>query len=562
MTVRTLPTGRDPLITVRGEGVTLKGTDPPARATVKRSSSLVSCRCSRSEIDGPTNDQRSDPRYREALARLSFAGDPHLTLGNMFDRLSRFRPHRRLVTEIGTDGVDLTYAETAQRCNRWSEALGRTISPGDRVVLALPNSYSQFLASVAVSRAGGIAVPVNSRMRQGEVDYIIEDSQAKLVIRDVEEMAEGDEWPAVPADLDDVAAIFYSSGTTGRPLGAQLTHRSLTGLVRLLALYPARERGSEAVSGLPVAHISGFSMLVFMAGLGIPVCLLRKFNPVHALDVIEQRRATMFIGVPAMYRMMLEAGAERRDLRSVRLWASGADAMPAELARRFQAFGSALRLPLANRTVGVAAFIDGYGTVESAGTAAIRLTLPGPASLPLGSLAIARPGYKLRVLDDNGNFMQRGQVGELALKSRSVMRGYLGNPDATRQVMTDGGWLRTGDLARSNRFGVVALVGRKKDVIKHGGYSVYAKEVERVLEEHPDILEAAVIGLHNERKGEVPVAVLRVRAGSFLSVKELKAWLENRLSDYKIPQVLKFVDELPRNGTDKVRKSELAGLFD
>ncbi len=506
-------------------------------------------------------DHRSGARWRTPLARLSVVGDAHLTLGDMFDRLARFRPHRRLVTELGTDEVSLTYAETAERCARWSGALRRTILPGDRVVLALPNSYSLFLASVAVSRAGGIAVPVNSRMRPGEVDHIIGDSQAKLVIRDEDELGDGDDSPAVRADPDDVAAIFYSSGTTGRPLGAQLTHRSLTGLVRLLALYPAREQGSEAVSGLPVAHISGFSMLVLMAGLGIPVCLLRKFNPVHALDAIEQRRATMFIGVPAMYRMMLEAGAEQRDLRSVRLWASGADAMPAELARRFQALGAALRLPLASRTVGVAAFIDGYGMVESAGTAVIRLTPPGPASLRLGLLAIARPGYKLRVLDDNGNFAEHGQVGELAVKGRAVMRGYHGNPDATRQVMTDDGWLRSGDLARRGRLGFVELVGRKKDVIKHGGYSVYAAEVECVLEEHPGILEAVVIGLHDEQKGEVPVAVLRLRAGTLLSEKELRRWLENRMSDYKIPRAFKFVDDLPRNGTDKVRKSELAALF-
>ena len=506
-------------------------------------------------------DHRSGAQWSTALARLSVVGDARLTLGDMFDRLARVRPRQRLVTELGTDEVSLTYSETAQRCNRWSGALRRTILPGDRVVLALPNGYSLFLASVAVARAGGIAVPVNSRMRPGEVDHIIADSQARLVVRDEDELADGDESRAVPAHPDDIAAIFYSSGTTGRPLGAQLTHRSLTGLVRLLALYPARPQGGEAVSGLPVAHISGFSMLVLMAGLGIPVCLLRKFNPVDALDAIEQRRATMFIGVPAMYRMMLEAGAEQRDLRSVRLWASGADAMPAELARRFQAMGRAIRLPLANRTAGVAAFVDGYGLVESAGAAAIRLAPPGPAALRLGLLAIARPGYKLRVLNDNGSFMEHGRVGELAVKGRAVMRGYLGNPDATRQVMTDDGWLRTGDLARRSRLGFVELVGRKKDVIKHGGYSVYAAEVECVLEEHPDILEAAVIGLRHEQKGQVPVAVLRVRAGSRLSEEELRGWLENRMSDYKIPQAFKFVDDLPRNGTDKVRKSELAVLF-
>ena len=515
--------------------------------------------------------QRQDPskadtphtgaRWATATTRLSVIGDARLTLGDMFDRLARFRPNRRLVTELGTDEASLTYAQTAELCARWSSAIRRSIHRGDRVVLALPNSYSLFLASVAVSRAGGVAVPVNSRMSSSEIDHIIRNSQAKLIVRDEEELADGDGSPAVPAEPDDIAAVFYSSGTTGKPLGAELTHRSLTGSVRLLALYPARGRRSEAVSGLPVAHISGFSMLVMMAGLGIPVCLLRKFNPVQALNAIEQRRATMFIGVPAMYRMMLEAGAEKRDLKSVKLWASGADCMPADLARRFQALGSGLRLPFGDRTVGVAAFVDGYGMVESAGAVALRLAPPAPAFLRPPLLAVPRPGCRLRILDDSGRSRLRGHVGELAVKGPAVMQGYYGNADATREVMTDDGWLRTGDLGRRSRLGFVELMGRKKDVIKHGGYSVFAAEVERVLEEHPAVAEAAVIGLHSEQKGEVPVAVLRLHAGVELNENGLRGWLENRIADYKIPQSFKFVDKLPRTGTDKVRKSELSALF-
>jgi len=210
--------------------------------------------------------------------------------------------------------------------------------------------------------------------------------------------------------------------------------------------------------------------------------------------------------------------------------------------------------------VGIAAFVDGYGLVESAGGVAVRFSPPGPAGLRLALLA-ARPGHKLRVLDDNGKLLAHGQVGELAVRSRAVMRGYFGNAEATREVMTDDGWLRTGDLARRSRFGFVEFVGRKKDVIKHGGYSVYAAEVERVLEEHPAVAEAAVIGLPDEQKGEVPAAVLRLRAGTSLSENGLRRWLDGRLSDYKIPQAFRFAEELPRTGTDKVRKTELKALF-
>jgi acyl-CoA synthetase (AMP-forming)/AMP-acid ligase II len=509
---------------------------------------------------GRREDRRLGGSWDRARTRLSIVRT-RLTLGTVLDRLARLHPDRTLVTEFGTGGLKLTYAEAAGRCVRWSGALRRTILPGDRVVLALPNAYSLFLASVAVSRAGGVAVPVNSRMSSGEIDHIIGDSQATRIIRHEDELGDGDDLPAVSADPDDIAAILYSSGTTGMPLGAQLTHRSLTSAIRVLALYPAWGHGSEAVSGLPIAHISGFSMVVLTAGLGIPVCLLRKFNPVDALDAIEQRRATMFIGVPTMYRMMMEAGAEQRDLKSVRLWASGADAMPVELARRFQVMGAALRLPVVSRTAGVAAFLDGYGMVESAGVVAIRLAPPGPDFLRLAPLSIALPGFKLRILDDDGRFVGPGEVGELAVKGRAIMRGYYANPVATREVMTDDGWLKTGDLARRSRFGLVELVGRKKDVIKHGGYSVYAAEIERILEGHPAIMEAAVLGLHSEQKGEVPVAVLHLRAEASLSEEGLRGWLKDRLSDYKIPQAFKFVDEFPRNGTDKVRKAELVALF-
>jgi acyl-CoA synthetase (AMP-forming)/AMP-acid ligase II len=233
--------------------------------------------------------------------------------------------------------------------------------------------------------------------------------------------------------------------------------------------------------------------------------------------------------------------------------------MPAELANRFQRLGATLTLPVLGRPVGAAAFIDGYGMVELAGGVAVRVFPPGVAT----KAGLVRPirGHKLKVVDDQGRPVARGEVGELVVKGRGVMKGYHGKDDETAEALTDDGWLRTGDLARERRFGFVEFAGRKKDVIKHGGYSVFAVEVESVLNEHPAVAESAVVGLPDERKGEIPAAVVRLEEGATLDEDELIAFAKERLSDYKVPQRVKVVDDLPRTGTDKVKKAELKPLF-
>jgi acyl-CoA synthetase (AMP-forming)/AMP-acid ligase II len=258
--------------------------------------------------------------------------------------------------------------------------------------------------------------------------------------------------------------------------------------------------------------------------------------------------------------MLLEAGAEERDLSSVRAWGSGADAMPAELAAKFKGLGATASLPIVG-PIGEALFFEGYGMVESGGGAALKAS-PPMLNIGLGeSLGFPMPGYKFKVVDDEGNEVGTGQVGELLLRGPGVTRGYWGDSAATEAALTADGWLRTGDLARKGLLGAVVFAGRKKDVIKHGGYSVYALEVERVLEEHPDVLEAAVLGVPDERKGEVPVAAVRLAPGVILDADALEKWAEERLSDYKVPHQIVAVDDLPRTGTNKVQRGELVSLF-
>lgn len=492
----------------------------------------------------------------KTLERALLALGSDITLGTLFERLARTNSDRRVVEERGS-GLCLTYEEAATRVARLAAGIAEHVEPGDRVVVHAPNGYEFFLLCLAASRAGAIPVPVNPQMTEKEIAYVLEDSGATFTVTGAAGL-EGDATldEAVRVDPSAIAAIFYTSGTTGKPKGAQLTHRALLGSVSLAALYPSQLRRDELVCGMPVAHIAGFTILLLNALLGVPLYLLPKFRPDWALDAIESRRATAFIGVPAMYRMMLEAGAEHRDLRSVRLWASGADAMPSDLKRTFCRLGATVTLPLVHTSFGEAVFIDGYGMVELAGGVALRVSLPF-VELPL----VPIPGYQLKAVDEHGDEVRIGEVGELAVRGPGLLSGYHGNAAATNEVLRDG-WLRTGDLARREAFGLVSLAGRKKHVIKHGGYSVFAVEVEHTLEEHPDVVEAVVVGRRDERKGEVPVAAVLLRKGASLTPEQLLVWARERMADYKVPVSVVEVDELPRTGTGKVQKDQLRELLE
>jgi acyl-CoA synthetase (AMP-forming)/AMP-acid ligase II len=476
------------------------------------------------------------------------------------DTLADIHGDRRLVVEAD-GGIRCTYQQARKRVNRWAGGIAHRTEPGQRVVIAAANSYESFLLCLAASRAGTIPVPLNPQMRPDEVAHVRRDSGASLVIRraaDVDLRA-----PLTdphPTDPGDSAALFYTSGTTGIPKGVELTHTALVGQVAAGAAWPSALHRDEAVVSLPIAHIMGFVSLLGLACAGIPVYHLPNFRPDEVLDAIEARRSTMFVGVPAMYRMMIEAGAEDYDLSSVRVWGAGADVMPADLALRFKRMGASVSLPLVG-SFGEAIFMEGYGMVEVGGGVAAKLS---PPLLPVGlgeSLGFALPSCRLKVVDEGGDEVETGAVGELWVRGPGVLKGYWNAPEATGDVVTADGWLRTGDLARRGPFGTVAFVGRQKDVIMHGGYSVYAREVEQALEEHPAVLEAAVLGRPDDRLGEVPVAALRLDDDAADGPDEIADWLVERLADYKVPRDLVVVADLPRTSTNKVQKAELRPLF-
>jgi len=490
-----------------------------------------------------------------------------MTLADASDRLAALHGDREFVTEELRAGQtrSLTFVEAADRVARWSAAIAARSRPCEPVVVAGDNGIDQFLICLAVARAGGLPVPVNAQMTRSEVTHVIADSGADLVIRSADELTSGpgsrtDPHPPYPVDSDDVAALFYTSGTTGKPKGAMLSHRSLVSASSRAALWPAWIRRDTVMLSLPVAHIMGFSALLTSASAGVGIYFLPRFSAKRVLDVIESERLSAFMGVPAMFRLLLEAGASERDLTSVRLWISGADVMAPDVARRFKSFGATACLPGIG-AVGEATFIEGYGMVEVGGGVAAKLS---PPFLPVGlgdSLGVTMPGWRFRVVDDDGEPTRPGQVGQLLVRGPGLQAGYWGDREASSALMTDDGWLRTGDLARPGPLGSVVFSGRSKNVIMSGGYSVYPVEIEAALEEHPGVAEAGVIGYPDRKLGEVPVAAVRRAQGSTVSAPELGEWVRGRLAHYKVPRRLVFVDELPRNATRKVRRNELMSLF-
>ena len=360
------------------------------------------------------------------LARARLVSGRGTTVGSFLHQSASVRRDHCLVEEA--DGTSLTQSEGAGRVDLLAGSLASQVVVGDRVVVATENTYDQFLACLAVCRVGGIAVPINPHMRPEEVDHVVADAGAAVVLRDVDDLD-----PAPPLDhslVEDpssTAMLFYTSGTTGRPKGVALSHKGLLGSLTVGALWPGIGRADEAVVSLPIAHIMGFITLLGLASVGIPVWFLPRFSAPGVLDAIEERRASVFVGVPAMYRMMEEAGAAERDLTSVRVWVSGADAMPGELARTFKGYGATATLPLLG-PVGEAAFVEGYGMVELGGGVATKVS-PPLLGVGLGdSLGLPLPGYRFQVTGEDGHPVGRGQEGELWVRGPGLLEGYWGSP--------------------------------------------------------------------------------------------------------------------------------------
>ena len=489
--------------------------------------------------------------------------DDALSLGTLADCVGEAHETKTLITTA--DGLRWTANEIAWSVDHAAEFVRSRITKGDRVLVEFPNGPELVLGCLAVCRAGGVAVPLNDASTPAETEHVRRDSGATLTLSDPTIVAPRERPAAMHLDVEvnpaDVAVLLYTSGTTGKPKGAALTHRGLLSSTRRLALIPSGLRRDEAVVALPLAHVMGFAGFLATMAAGVPVFVFRRFRPDDVLDAIERRRSTIFVGVPTMYRMMLEAGAGQRDLTSVRLWMSGADAMPAGLARQFQRMGASATLPILGAPVGEALFIEGYGMVELSGAAIVKVTPPYAGAWLNKARGATLPGYQTRVVDDNDATVKIGQIGELLVRGPGVLDGYHGDEKATAATRTVDGWVRTGDLVRRGLGGTVEFAGRAKDVIKVGGYSVYAAEVQTALEAVDGVAEAAVVGLPDARRGERVGAAVRMMPGRSLSPEFIRSAVAATLTPYKVPSVVIVTESLPLPTTGKIKRQDLRAML-
>ena len=415
------------------------------------------------------------------------------------------------------------------------------IGHGDRIALDLAEPRALVVAAYAGLKAGCTIVPLNPRLNAAERRAILDDLAPALVVEDT---AAGDaEFPAVDVAPEAPAIILYTSGSTGAPKGVVLTHAATAAALDLWKdAVMALTADDVMLSALPLAHSFGiFGSVLAPLLAGGKVVLLPRFTPEDVLSAIARHRATVFPGVATMFRRILDSPALiGADLTSLRVAVSGAAPCSWELAEEWRA-ATGVRI------------VRGYGMTEL--FRPISFEAADSAEVP-DSIGRALPGVELRIVDDGGRAVCGGLPGELWIKSPARLSGYLNRPEETDAVLADG-WFKTGDLATISDDGYVRIVGRKKELILRGGYSVAPGEVEAVLLTHPDIAEAAVIGLPHAELGEDIAAFVTLRPTSHAAPEDIVAFCKARMAGYKYPRRVMIRPDLPKGPTGKIIKSLL-----
>lgn len=488
----------------------------------------------------------------------------------------------------GGAGRRLTYGQLNDLACRCAGGLYKAgVRPGDKVALLLPNEPEFLIAYFGALKAGACVVPLNTLLRSSEIAAELEDSDASLLIVDESLLPEArhafskveacdrlvvvshgsgrespaqvpeecgydfdqllndgyPNWDTVQTRPDDTAVILYTAGSFGRPKGAELSHFGLFYNAVLTCDQLAHATPSDvSLASLPLFHAFG-QTCVMNATLygGGTLVLLPRFEPDRALQAIERHKVTILVGVPTMYWYLLHyPAAAKYDWSSLRLCCSGAAALPPEMLVEFQ------------RRFGLAIY-EGYGLSESSPVASFNPTdrppVPGSVGLPIY-------GVEMRLVDERDRPVPSGQVGEVALRGHNIMKGYYKRPGPTAEAMR-GGWFHTGDLGKTDENGYLYIVGRKKDLIKRGGLNIYPREVEDVLQAHPAVAQAAVVGIPDEVMGEEVKAFVVLEQDESVEAEELIEYTRLRVAAYKYPRYIEFRAELPKDAAGKVIKRQL-----
>jgi long-chain acyl-CoA synthetase len=498
----------------------------------------------------------------------------------MLRESSRGRPEK---TAVILDQFRLTYAQLEAATNQVAGRLRAAgLRPGDRVGVMLPNVPQFPIAYYGVLKAGGVVVPMNVLLKAPEVEFYLRDSEASFLVtwddfaaealkgtaglagletyvalrpgadtlpdgaRSFSELTQGSpDFEMEATEPQDTAVILYTSGTTGRPKGAELTHFNLFMCCQVGATRLVEFRDDDvALAVLPLFHSFGQSNVMntgfYASGT---ITLVPRFDAAKVLEVIQRDRVTIFAGVPTMYFALLNhPQSEQFDTSSLRLCISGGAAMPGEVMTAFE------------RKFGVTV-LEGYGLSETSPTASFNRSKEERRFLSIGKPVW---GVEMKVFDEQDQELPAGQdnVGEIVIRGHNVMKGYFKNPAATAETMRSG-WFHSGDMGYADSEGYFFIVDRKKELIIRGGFNVYPREIEEVLYAHPAVAAAAVIGVADERLGEEVKAVVQLKQGQSATAEELIAYCRERVAAYKYPRSVEFLEQLPMGPTGKILKREL-----
>lgn len=469
----------------------------------------------------------------------------------------------------GTGSETVTYTQLEERVQQtMAFLLAKGVRPGDRVAIQLPKCLPFVYIHLATMRMGAISLPLNPGYPPREVEYFLNDAEPSLFFAtssakrqqaaplqiielngsssqflDLISTVEKGDLPELPSDPDATALILYSSGTTGKPKGAQLTHANLTANSAGLHKAWGWEENDVILHVLPIYHAHGLGVALYGAlYAGGTAVMMPKFETEAALRLMVDRRCTVFMAVPTIHKRIVEhPQAADFDLSHMRLITSGSDRLPDDVNIKFQElFGHKL--------------LERYGMSETM----MNLSNPLNGERRVGSVGLPLPQVQARIVNpETDEPLPDGEVGAVQIKGPHVFKGYWRMPEKTAASFTPDGWLRTGDLGMREPDGYFTLKGRSKDLIITGGFNVYPPEVEFVLAEHPAVLTSAVIGCPNAEWGETVTAVIILRGGQTVTADEMIAFCRERLAAYKIPRKVVFGDELPRNSMGKVQKARL-----
>jgi long-chain acyl-CoA synthetase len=476
-------------------------------------------------------------------------------------------------TALRCDDLTYTYAEFDEAAARVATLLERDgIEPGDRVGLMLPNCPAFAVAYYGIMRRGAIAVPMNPLLKEREVEFYLTNTGATglfahPLFADVANTAAGaadaKTWliddaglAALIADLPgqrepvqcddtDTAVVLHTSGTTGKPKGAELTHGGLARNAEVTTRTLMEVGPEDVVMGcLPLFHVFGLTCgLNAAVGVGATLTLIPRFDARKAIEVIERDGVTVFEGVPTMYSALLAVADDfpKSATASLRACVSGGASLPVQVINDFEkAFGCTI--------------LEGYGLSETSPVASFNH--PDREQKP-GSIGTPIEGVEMRVVDPNGNEVAPGEPGEIQIRGHNIMKGYWNLPDATAAAISPDGWFSSGDVGRVDDDGYFYIVDRMKELIIRGGFNVYPREIEEVLYEHPAVAEAAVVGIPHESLGEEIGAAVALKAGAHAEPDELRDFVKERVAAYKYPRRVWFVDSLPKGPTGKVVRREI-----